>query len=598
MTSQQPKLANIFLGHWRTAARFAVLYLVVLVVGVLGLTRYFSGQLTQLLLGYQLQAISTQTMAQLRADREVDFEHLQFLLQKLPQEGLGFWPLSGERWRKQLSTEIDLQDEREIVLESLMLDTPKEIVDLSASLTRLHDLLWSLRIANPALQELEFVYPLKNEVLVLTGDDHPGFPGTSRSPLLAAIGRSASFVPKEAYRSIWPDYRQEFREKSRLQVPIRTEDGIVGCLRITLSEADATAVAESQSRLLAIVGLFTGLLLGGISLSLASRIRATSTQSVARPLAELSELLQDVDKDQDGHISVDEITEISPRIEAFHTQLHAAREIHDITAAAHLHLSLLKDTLEENEEIQAQLRDALSRLEEASTMLVQSSKGWMLAELGAWIAHDLNNKLQGAYSISSNWLDREKPCPVKHLKFLHTSIEKALEQVDQFNKLSRPQSSERVELITAEELLEDLKLLVSQRVQQAGVELKVDVEKGLAYRNIAPGKFQDLLMNLVFNGCDAITEKGEPNGVIDIKVEKNQFVVTDNGIGIPQEEQGALFSRPFFTTKGEGGSGLGLRIVASVASEFLGTVECSSTPGNGATFTVSIGQDHIARADE
>lgn len=607
-------LAEIFLALGRRVALLALLFLILLGGAVWGGSQWFSAQLTQVLMRYQMEGIGAELLVQLRTDREVDLEHLGQLLQTLPADGEGLWHLGRDSWLERAQNQklgelkkgaLTLgeftfrtdDDQRDTVVESLRLDTPDERLDLNSSMVRVHELLWASRAAHPGLTELSLVLNGKGEeVALLTGESQPGFPDTSRLPVLASLGRSASFMPRpllDALSPQWPSHPEHFLGPGRLQLPVWGESRQLGVLRIQLSSGEAATVARHQGQLLvglglaALIALFLGCLL------LAGYLRRLSAQAVGAPLARLSQLLTDVDADGDGHIGLTEIRESLPYLEAFHERLEGAREIQDITAASRDHLRLLSATLEQNHAIQEELKQALARLEEASQALVQASKGWMLAELGAWVAHDLNNKLQGAYSISSNWIELEKPCPVKHLTYLHASLEKAIEQIDQFRNLATPQDGERVDRLEAQQLLKDLKLLVSHRAEQAGIELRLESEPELSYLDVTPGKLQDLLMNLVLNACDAITQGGEPQGRIEVKLGGQQLVVTDNGVGIEESELAELFKRPFFTTKGEGGSGLGLRIVSSVAAEFGGGVECQSKVGEGSTFTVTLGSRHV-----
>jgi signal transduction histidine kinase len=67
-----------------------------------------------------------------------------------------------------------------------------------------------------------------------------------------------------------------------------------------------------------------------------------------------------------------------------------------------------------------------------------------------------------------------------------------------------------------------------------------------------------------------------------------QISVTDTGIGIPDEIQSAIFE-PFFTTKPAGkGTGLGLSSAFGIVRHHGGKIEVNSSPGSGATFTVSL----------
>ena len=584
------------------AFALAVMLCLGLCIGIF--TQFFSARLTKVLLDFQVQGISSEVLAQLRADPEVDLEHLNFLLRNLPIEGEGLWHLGRSGWldsaRAQGLSLKDLttsDDKRELVLESLKLDSFDAVLDLDKSLGRIREILWSSRVAHPDLLELSLVLELKNdEVAVLTGELQPGFPGMSRSPVLASVGNSASFLPKRLWIGLhpsWPGDYQSFQSGALLQSPLNGEDGALGALRIRVSDELAQQVVTQQTKSIAIAASLAGVLMALGFFVLAAYIRHSSSELVALPLMTLSQLLSDVDREGDGHISKEDIEEILPSLRSFQQELHAAREIDEVTQAARSHLELLSTTLAENEAIQLKLKDALVRLEEASGALVQSSKGWMLTELGAWVAHDLNNKLQGAYAISSNWLERDKPCPVKHLKFLHLSLEKSIEQIDQFSNLSRPQDQDVVRRVEVEALIEDLKLLVSQRIQQVNANLECEIQNGLHYLNISPGKFQDMLMNLIFNACDAVAGLSPEKRRISLRVEGASITVQDWGVGIDSTDIPKLFERPFFTTKSEGGTGLGLRIVSSVAAEYQGGVNCVSELGRGSTFVVSLGSEHV-----
>ena len=73
------------------------------------------------------------------------------------------------------------------------------------------------------------------------------------------------------------------------------------------------------------------------------------------------------------------------------------------------------------------------------------------------------------------------------------------------------------------------------------------------------------------------------------------FAVTDDGIGIPEEDQKHIFERFYRVDKARsratGGTGLGLSIVRQLAAMDGGTVSVSSQPGQGATFTVTLPMD-------
>jgi signal transduction histidine kinase len=90
----------------------------------------------------------------------------------------------------------------------------------------------------------------------------------------------------------------------------------------------------------------------------------------------------------------------------------------------------------------------------------------------------------------------------------------------------------------------------------------------------------------------------DPRMTIEAAWESNRAVtitVADNGVGMPADVRARAFD-PFFTTqRGSGGTGLGLHIVHNLVSEALkGTINLSSEPGVGTTFTIKFAQQGMA----
>jgi two-component system NtrC family sensor kinase len=103
-----------------------------------------------------------------------------------------------------------------------------------------------------------------------------------------------------------------------------------------------------------------------------------------------------------------------------------------------------------------------------------------------------------------------------------------------------------------------------------------------------PGEIKQVLVNLLINAAQAISERGEI--VIRTLREGNAAViqVSDTGCGIPEENLVKIFD-PFFTTKPTGkGTGLGLWISSTIIRRHNGTLTAESVPGKGSTFTARL----------
>lgn len=103
---------------------------------------------------------------------------------------------------------------------------------------------------------------------------------------------------------------------------------------------------------------------------------------------------------------------------------------------------------------------------------------------------------------------------------------------------------------------------------------------------IDSGQIQQVLMNLLVNGMDAMPHGGPIDVAIHCDDEHVAIAVTDAGEGIPEENRGRIFD-PFFSTKGVGeGTGLGLAVSYGIVSEHGGRITVDTALGRGSTFTV------------
>ena len=100
-----------------------------------------------------------------------------------------------------------------------------------------------------------------------------------------------------------------------------------------------------------------------------------------------------------------------------------------------------------------------------------------------------------------------------------------------------------------------------------------------------------MLDNLIWNGLQAcINDKQKKNHFVSIKTDfydDHHFFleVADNGVGMDQATQRNIFEE-FYSTKGSGGTGLGLAVVEKVVNKHGGRIEVNSAPGKGSRFTM------------
>lgn len=102
-------------------------------------------------------------------------------------------------------------------------------------------------------------------------------------------------------------------------------------------------------------------------------------------------------------------------------------------------------------------------------------------------------------------------------------------------------------------------------------------------------KLQQVLINLLKNAAHAIRDLAEGRIVLKAAIEDQTVLMTvsDNGCGMTSEVAARIWE-PFFSTKGEEGTGLGLDVVKGIIESYHGRIECRTAPGAGATFSIRL----------
>jgi two-component system, NtrC family, sensor kinase len=140
-------------------------------------------------------------------------------------------------------------------------------------------------------------------------------------------------------------------------------------------------------------------------------------------------------------------------------------------------------------------------------------------------------------------------------------------------------------------LVEDVLEVVEGRINDMGVRVNRRFAGGLPLVQIDPDGIHRALLNLVTNALDAIEDRPNPILSLSTALESDgQWVrvgVTENGVGIPPEKMGDLF-RPFVSTKGSKGTGLGLAVSRKILREHGGDILVQSEVGKGSRFSLRL----------
>jgi signal transduction histidine kinase len=161
---------------------------------------------------------------------------------------------------------------------------------------------------------------------------------------------------------------------------------------------------------------------------------------------------------------------------------------------------------------------------------------------------------------------------------------RASEIISRIGLLFKKGASQR-ELLDVNEIIEEMIVLLYNEASRYSIsirsELATDLPKVIADRV----QSQQVLMNLMLNGIEAMKELSPPGELtIHSRRENGQAVisVSDTGVGLPPERAHQIFD-PFFTTKPEG-TGMGLSISRSIVESHGGRLWATVNPERGATF--------------
>jgi len=241
----------------------------------------------------------------------------------------------------------------------------------------------------------------------------------------------------------------------------------------------------------------------------------------------------------------------------------------------------------------------LTEIKNLREQIVQTEKLAVMGQLAAGVAHEINNPINGIITyihLFLKRLDENRIDPAvfkKDLKLIEretTRIGRLVKNLLNFSRKAEPDlRAVSVPALIDEtlHLLEDQFLLKNINITRR---YDADLPDILADFN----QFQQVVVNLVLNAIQAVEKQGLITISLCAEGRKGSecFVImniTDNGVGIPDEDIDRIFD-PFYTTKtGEkGGIGLGLTIVQQIVRAHHGRITVKSKPGEGTAVSVRL----------
>jgi len=256
----------------------------------------------------------------------------------------------------------------------------------------------------------------------------------------------------------------------------------------------------------------------------------------------------------------------------------------------------------ERKHAEEELNNAYNKLKETQAQLVQSAKMAAVGQLGAGVAHELNNPLGGILGYAQFILEKIKQpdfgaenfksCQ-RYIETIERESTRCKKIVETLLTFSRRPISAKPEPVDINRAVEEVIFVIGHQLKLNNVEVITDFMPDLVRVSGIINQLQQVFTNLILNAGQAMPDGGElritAQNLIDEPSQvpsKVKIAFADTGCGISPENLTHVFE-PFFTTKAkEKGTGLGLSLSYQIIQDHKGKLEVKSEVGKGTVFTI------------
>ncbi len=245
----------------------------------------------------------------------------------------------------------------------------------------------------------------------------------------------------------------------------------------------------------------------------------------------------------------------------------------------------------------AQLEETLEQLRNTQGQIVKQERLRALGMMAGGIAHDFNNSLTmmlGYGELLLPWLqEHASPRELAYINHIIHAAQDATHVVSRLRDFYRPAENNEVrEPVRLDEIAATAISLTAPkwkgRSRAEGVQ--IEIRSQLAEVPAVAGnavELREVMTNLIFNAVDAMPDGGSITVITKHDEAGVVISVTDSGVGMTETER-ARCLEPFFTTKGERGTGLGLSVVYGIIQRHGGVIDIRSEKYRGTTFSICL----------
>jgi len=217
----------------------------------------------------------------------------------------------------------------------------------------------------------------------------------------------------------------------------------------------------------------------------------------------------------------------------------------------------------------------------------------------AGIAHGVKNIIMGLegglYVVKSASKKQDPKLAEEGWRMLDNNIMKISALIKDFLNFSKGREPQP-QWVQPAQAARDVLALYAEAARKEGIILVPDLDEKIEIALMDPQGIHSCLANLVSNAIDACRMSDPPGGRIVVSLREKAgtilYGVLDNGCGMDYEVKKKVFTT-FFSTKGMGGTGLGLLTTRKIVQEHGGRIEFDSMPGKGSRFTLAFPRNRL-----
>ncbi len=233
----------------------------------------------------------------------------------------------------------------------------------------------------------------------------------------------------------------------------------------------------------------------------------------------------------------------------------------------------------------------VTSIKENEQRIQQTEKLVAIGQLAAGVAHEINNPLGVILCYTDIIKDNENSdkAVLEDVSIIERHAENCRRIVADLLNFSRgSETGIEKHMTSVNVIIENVLAMVHQQLKKSNITVDSDFDSALPESLIDCGRIQQVILNLILNGIQAIETSGTLTIRTGFKNSKIIIDIEDDGTGVSKDIQDKIFD-PFFSTKAPGqGTGLGLAVSYGIIHEHDGDIRVITKAGKGAHFRISL----------